>query len=116
MGDCISARRGFVATFGGPAEPTPEEYCPEYTLISKDVVYIIVGRSSNRLIPLAETIDFRLHKNELAVRVDDSKCESKFTIKEMIVRSEWDRIQRHIEQQLTSEEQTVLKSRDWPRP
>jgi uncharacterized protein YjbK len=69
------------------------------------------------LIPLAETIDFRLHKNELAVRVDDAKREAKFTIKEMIVRSEWERIQRHIDEQLrTSEEQTALKSRDWPRP
>jgi len=28
------------------------------------------------------------------VRVDDAKRESKFTIKEMMVRSEWERIQR----------------------
>jgi len=52
---------------------------------------------ANSLIPLAQTIDFRFHKNELAVRVDDAKHEAKFAIKEMIVRSDWDRVQRHIE-------------------
>lgn len=65
-----------------------------------------LGKSSNQLIPLAETIDFRFHlrKNELAVRVDDAKHEVKFTIKEMIVRSEWDRMQRHIDEQMRASE------------
>jgi hypothetical protein len=104
MGDCILAHHGFMATFGGPAAPAPMEACPEYTLISDNVVYVIVGKSSNQLIPLAETIDFRLQKNELAVRVDDAKHETKFTIKEMIVRSEWDRIQRHIDEEMRTAE------------
>jgi hypothetical protein len=56
------------------------------------------------LIPLAETIDFRFHKNELLVRIDDAKKESKFTIKEMLVRSDWDRLQRHIDQQLKADD------------
>jgi hypothetical protein len=55
---------------------------------------------SNSLIPLAQTIDFRFHKNELAVRVDDAKHEAKFAIKEMMVRSDWDRVQRHIEEKM----------------
>ncbi len=102
MGDCMLAHRGMVA-FGPPATPG-QDSCPEYTLVSANVVYVIVGRSSNQLIPLTEVIDFRLHRNELAVRVDDAKHETKFAIKEMMVRSDWDRIQRHIEEQLRSAE------------
>jgi hypothetical protein len=113
MGDCILAHHGFAVVFGGPAAPSPQEYCPEYTLITDKVVLVIVGKSSNQLIPLAETIDFRLRKNELAVRVDDAKHETKFAIKEMIVRSEWDRMQRHIDEQMRiSENQAALNTRD----
>jgi len=32
--------------------------------------------------------------------VDDAKHEARFAIKEMIVRSEWERIQRHIDDQM----------------
>jgi|SRR5271165_1684730 len=99
MGDCILAQRGLMATFGGPATATGQEACPEYTLVSDSVVFVIVGKSSNHLIPLAETIDFRLRKNELAVLIDDAKRETRFTIKEMVVRSEWERMQRHIDEQ-----------------
>ena len=67
-------------------------------------MFVIVGRLSNSLIPLAETIDFRFHKNELAVRVDDAKHEAKFAIKEMMVRSDWDRLQRHIEEKMKDSE------------
>jgi hypothetical protein len=100
MGDCILAHHGFMVAFGGPAASTSQDFFPEYTLISDNVVFVIVGKSSNQLIPLAETIDFRLQKNELAVRVDDAKHEAKFTIKEMIVRSEWERVQRHMDEKL----------------
>jgi len=34
------------------------------------------------------------------VRVDDARKESKFAIKEMTLRSEWELIQKHIENQL----------------
>jgi len=97
MGDCIPAGRGFMLAFGGPAIPVGPEPCPEYTLVSDNVVFVIVGKLSNQIIPLAETIDFRLVKNKLAVRVDDAKHEARFSIKEMMVREEWDRLQRHIE-------------------
>jgi hypothetical protein len=100
MGDCVLAHRGFAVAFGGPATMVGQETCPEYTLVSNNVVFVIVGKSSNQLIPLAETIDFRLQKNELAVRVDDAIHEARFAIKEMIVRSEWERIQRHIDDQM----------------
>jgi hypothetical protein len=51
------------------------EPCPEYTLVSDQVVFVIVGRMSNSLIPLAQTIDFRFHKNELAVRVENHEAD-----------------------------------------
>ncbi len=100
MGDCAGSHRGFMATMSGPNLPVVAEKCPEYTLVSDRVVYVIVGKSSEQLIPLADAIDFRLHHNELAVRVDDAKRESKFAIKEMILRSAWDLVQRHITDQL----------------
>ena len=99
MGECIPAGHGFMVAFGGPTPMAPEP-CPEYTLVSDNVVFVIVGKLSNSLIPLAENIDFRFHKNELAVRVDDDKHEAKFAIKEMMVRSDWDRLQRHIEEKM----------------
>ena len=101
MGDCISAHRGFVSVMGGPAAQASEEDCPEYTLVADKVVFVIVGKSSNELVPLAEVTDFRFNKNELAVRVDDAKKESKFTIKEMMLRSQWDMVQGHIEEELS---------------
>lgn len=104
MGECIPAGHGFMVAFGGPSTAMGPEACPEYTLVSDNVVFVIVGKLSNSLIPLAETIDFRFRKNELAVRVDDQKHEAKFAIKEMMVRSEWDRMQRHIEDKMKAAE------------
>jgi hypothetical protein len=113
MGDCMLSHHGFVTTFGGPEIATPQESCPEYTLVSSRVVYIIVGKSSNQMIPLAETIDFCIRKNELAVRVDDAKHDFKFTIKEMVMRSDWDRIQRHMDEQMRiAEDPRAMKARD----
>ncbi len=102
MGDCMLMHRGFMNQFGPPQAAVVEEGCPEYTLVTDKVVFLIVGKSSNQLVPLAEVIDFRIQKKETAVRVDDARKESKFTIKEMTLRSEWELIQRHIEQELTA--------------
>jgi hypothetical protein len=102
MGECVFAHRGFMATMSGQPVQILPDICPEYTLVSEKVVYIIVGESSNHLIPLADVIDFRLHKNELAVRLDDARHESKFNIKEMILRSEWDLVQKHITDELSA--------------
>ena len=102
MGDCLFAHRGAMfALSGQAAAQMSEETCPEYTLVSDKVVFVIVGRSSNQLIPLADVFDFRFHNNELAVRVDDAKHETKFSIKEMILRSEWDLVQKHIADELS---------------
>jgi hypothetical protein len=100
MGDCALTHRGFMTTFGPPQASGDEGACPEYVLMTDKVVFVIVGKSSNQLVPLAEVIDFRFQNKELAVRVDDARHESKFAIKEMTLRSEWERVQRHIEDQL----------------
>jgi hypothetical protein len=100
MGDCMLMHRGFITAFGPPQTAMTEESCPEYTLVTDKVVFVIVGRSSNQLVPLAEIIDFRFQNRELAVRVDDARKESKFAIKEMTLRSQWDLIQKHIEEEL----------------
>ena len=80
--------------------PGAQESCPEYTLVSDKVVFLIVGKSSNQLIPLAEMIDYRFRNNELAVRVDDANREAKFAIKEMILRPEWERVQQHLQEKM----------------
>ena len=100
MGDCMLMHRGFMNQFGPPQAAAVEESCSEYTLVADKVVYLIVGKSSNQLVPLAEVIDFRLQNKELAVRIDDARKESKFAIKEMTLRSEWERIQKHIDDRL----------------
>ena len=63
---------------------------------------MIVGKSSNQLLPLAEITDFRFQKNELAIRVDDARHESRFLIREMALRSEWERERQKEEQQQNS--------------
>ncbi len=100
MGDCTLTHGGFMTAFGPPQAAASEGVCPEYTLVTDKVVFVIVGRSSNQLVPLAEVVDFRFQKKELAVRVDDARHESKFAIKEMTLRSEWEMIQRHLESEL----------------
>jgi len=109
MGECALLHRGFIASFGGQ-QGLVNETCPEYTLVSEKVVFVIVGRSSNQLVPLTDVIDFRLNKNELAVRVDDAKHESKFVIKEMILRSQWDLLQKHAEEQLSDNQRQAVDS------
>jgi len=107
MGDCLPVHHGFMVAFGGqPAQMAPE-VCPEYTLVSDKVVFVIVGSSSDQLVPLADVVDFRFHKNELAMRIDDARHETKFAIKEMILRSEWDLVQKHITDELNAPHHTA---------
>lgn len=117
MVDCLPVHHGFMAAMSGGAQVQPTvEVCPEYTLISDKVVFVIVGKSSDQLMPLADVVDFRFNKNELAMRVDDARRESKFNIKEMILRTDWELIQKHITDQMTnsSREDTnlALRSRE----
>lgn len=102
MVDCLPAHHGFISVMGGAPAQMTQDVCPEYTLLSEKVVYVIVGRSSDQLVPLADIVDFRINKNELAMRIDDARHESKFSIKEMILRSEWDMVQKHMADQMKS--------------
>jgi hypothetical protein len=98
MTECM-VERGFMAALSGGQQPPPPELCPEYTLVASKVVYVIVGKKSNELLPLAEHTDFRFQRNELAVRVDDAKRESRFRIREMVLRPEWERKQRRMQEE-----------------
>ena len=93
MHGAMAAAVGYVPQMTG-------EICPEYTLVSEKVVYVAVGKRSSQFMPLAETVQFRLYKNELLVRVDDEKRESHFSIKEMTLRTDWERDQRSRDKQL----------------
>ena len=97
MGECLDPRRGFMAALSGTRQLPRSEPCPEYTLVTDKVVYVIVGKF-NQLVPLAETIDFRFRNNELLVRIDDAKHESRFLIKEMSLRAEWESDRRREEE------------------
>lgn len=91
LAPCQVAQHGLMAALSGTSrQPDPGEICPEYVLVAAKVVYVIVGRTSNTIIPLAETTAFRLEKNELLIRIDDAKRETRFSIREMVLRSEWD--------------------------
>lgn len=99
MGDCGPGHHTFMASFGPPQNPV-EEACPEYTLLSDQVVFVIVGKSTREFVPLAQVVEFRFQKSELTIRVDDERKESKFLIKEMSLRSDWDMVQDHIRNEL----------------
>ena len=94
MGECLPDH-GFAAAFSGNSRPQATEFCPEYTLVGDKVVYVIVGKPSRDVLPLAQEVDFRIRKNELALRVDDSRHETRFLVREMILRPEWDRVLRN---------------------
>jgi len=116
MVDCMPVHHGFMSAMSGgvPVQATAE-VCPEYTLVTDKVVFVIVGKSSNQLIPLADVIDFRFDKSELSMRIDDARHESKFNIKEMILRSDWEMIQKHIMDQMANpsrDTNVALRTRD----
>ncbi|HEX8817213.1 MAG TPA: hypothetical protein VF753_17090 [Terriglobales bacterium] len=116
MGACGPVQHSFMFAMSGPQSAPDEGNCPEYTLVSDKVVFVILGRSSAQIIPLADVIEFRLHNSELAVRLDDEKHESKFAIKEMVLRSQWELMQKHMEHMLDeptpSVDPTTQRSRD----
>ncbi len=91
MEECLAPQRGFMAALSGNSVSQSDELCPEYTLVTERVVYLIVGKTSNQLIPLAENIDFRFKNNELLVRIDDARHETRFAVREMTLRSAWER-------------------------
>ena len=91
MGDCLPDH-GIVAALSGNSRPQATEVCPEYTLVSDKVVYVIVGKPSRDVLPLAQEVDFRIRKSEIGIRVDDNYHETRFLVREMILRADWDQM------------------------
>jgi hypothetical protein len=97
MTDCLGPQHGFMAAMSGASKVETGALCPEYVLVGDKVVYLISGKTSDQLVPLAEVTRFRLQKNELLIRIDDAAKESHFHIKAMVLRPEWDRKQMMVE-------------------
>ena len=93
MTDCLTPRHSFMSTMSGAVQ-MPGELCPEYVLVTDKVVYVISGKSSDQLVPLAETTRFHFQNNEVLIRIDDARHEAHFHVKEMVLRPEWDRSQQ----------------------
>jgi len=93
MAECIASQHAFMNAMSGTPAPVGES-CPEYVLVTKSVVYVIVGKTSDQLVPLAESTLFRMQNNEVLIRVDDARRESRFRVKEMVLRPEWERDQQ----------------------
>src|SRR5271166_3284810 len=93
MADCLAPQHAFMSGMSG-GQASAAESCPEYVLVTKSIVYVIVGKSSDQLVPLAESTLFHVQKNEVLIRVDDARRESRFHVKEMVLRPEWERNQQ----------------------
>jgi len=103
MTDCMGSQHPFISAMsGGGAKAEPGVLCPEYVLVANTVVYVIIGKTSDQLLPLAEATPFRFRKNEMLIRVDDAAKESRFHIKAMTLRPEWDRNQQIEEAEATA--------------
>ncbi|HVM92011.1 MAG TPA: hypothetical protein VMT67_04315 [Terriglobales bacterium] len=97
MTDCIGTQHPLMDALSGSKGIVSGEVCPEYVLVTDSVVYVIVGKGSDQLVPLAETTFFHMQHNELLIRVDDAKHESRFRVKQMLLRPEWERGQQMME-------------------
>lgn len=93
MAPC-DAEHGFIAAMSGGGKNDSGAPCPEYVLVSEKVVYVIGGRTSDILLPLAEVTRFRLQKNEMLIRIEDAVKETHFHIRAMMLRQDWERSQK----------------------
>lgn len=89
MAEC-AAQHSFMAVMSGVPAPAGLT-CPEYTVMSDKVVYVVVGRRLEEFMPLAENLEFLIRKNELIIFSDDEKTKSHFVIQQMMLRADWDR-------------------------
>jgi hypothetical protein len=105
MTDCVM-QRGFMAAMSGVPAATGMT-CPEYTVMSDKVVYVVVGRHSEEFIPLAENKEFLIRKNELVIFSDDEKTRSRFAIQRMTLRADWDHEQERKELEAKMMERSV---------
>lgn len=89
MVDCVP-QGGFMATMSG-VPVLAGITCPEYTVMSDKVVYVVVGRRTEQFIPLSENTNFLVRKNELVILSNDEKTKSRFVIQQMTLRADWER-------------------------
>lgn len=97
MTECLANSHPVMAAISGTAPTATNDICAEYVLVSDKVVYLIIGKRSNQLIPLAETTRFHFKNNEVLIRVDDARRESRFHVKEMILRADWNRLEHVVD-------------------
>jgi len=93
MDDCLGPQHSLLDSLSGSNHQPSGDLCPEYVLVTGKVVYVIVGKNSDRLVPLAETTRFHFQNKEILIRVDDARRETHFHVKEMMLRQDWDRNQ-----------------------
>lgn len=94
MDDCFNSQHPLLDSLSGSAHMPSAAQCPEYVLMTDKVVYVIVGKTSYQLIPLAETTRFHFQNNEMLIRLDDERRESHFHVKQMVLRMDWERTQQ----------------------
>jgi hypothetical protein len=104
MTGCVT-QNGFKASFA--ALPMAGASCPEYTVMSSKVVYVVVGRHAEEFIPLAEDLDFLIRNNEIVIFSSDEKAKSRFVIQQMMLRDDWDREQERKELEARMMERSV---------
>jgi hypothetical protein len=85
-----SRQHTFVSAMSGTNIVTTET-CPEYTVMTEKVVYVLVGRKSEEFIPLAEDIILHVRKNDFVVISEDERTQSHFAVKQMTLRQDWER-------------------------
>jgi hypothetical protein len=83
LADCVCPEHRWMAAVSGSGPMPSEKRCPEYVLVSDKVIYTIIGKRSDEVVPLAEVTEFRLQKSEMLIRVDATRKEAHFQIKEM---------------------------------
>jgi hypothetical protein len=93
MADCVCPHHRLMAALSGEGKLAMGGLCPQYVLVTDKVVYTIIGKETDQLLPLAENTRFRLFHNEMLIRIDDADRESRFYVLEMTLRPEWERQQ-----------------------
>ena len=113
MTECIASQHPWMQALSGSNQPLSGELCPEYVLVTDKVVYVIIGKTSDQLVPLAETTFFHFQNNEVLIRVDDARHESHFHVKAMMLRPEWDRYEQIAEAEASAAAHHHLEAPPW---
>jgi hypothetical protein len=114
MTDC-AMQHSFMAAMSGVPAPAGIS-CPEFTVMSDKVVYVVLGRHAEEFIPLAENMEFLIRKNELVLFSDDEKTKAHFVIRQMTLREDWDREEQRKQLAARMMERSVnYELRDPPR-